>query len=296
MALPILAGLGGLAAAYSLYDQVTGTTAERNADLAYGQWKKQFDYASAYNTPANQRQRLIDGGYNPALAVGGNMTNTHSPNPQLGQAKHEAPNALPAIMAFQGIQNQKAQEALTRSQTDLNEQEFRYREDNNPTKGALLGSQLTGQNYRNEYQSIINANQQDVYDLQKQGMDLNNQQTRKFISQMDPKFRVEMSKAFAQLANIKEDTQLKEAQQTAIKSQNELRSSQTASTRAETITKAMEASARMKGTSYSDNPIMRSLIEIANGIKNRLKGSQQQKEQAQKEATLLEWILDPSTR
>lgn len=303
----MLGALAGLAGGLSLLDSVTGYSAKRQNELDWQQWKKQFDYAAEYNSPINQRQRMIDANFNPSLMLGGNLTNTYSPNPQMGKGTVTKPgealgSVIPQLAQFQGIQNAKAQEENIRSDTRLKEQEFRQNEETNPISRDFLESRLFGQQYRNEYQRIVNANQQDVFDLQKTGLDLKNKQTEKFISQMDRRFRIDISKGLAQIRNINKDTQLKETQRGGIESQNSLRKAQTsltqsqdAKTRMDIVISDMERRLRNQGTSYSDNPVMRTIQRKAAEFRDAIWNNKREKaEQLDKELRLIEWILDPT--
>jgi len=302
----MLGAIAGVAAGAQLLDSVTGYSARRQADLDYESWKKQFDYASEYNTPANQRQRMIDANFNPSLMLGGNMVNTYSPSPQMGKATVSKPgeaiaSTIPMLAQYQGISNAKAQEDNTRADTQLKEQLWRQNENTNPTRSDLLQSQLTGQQYKNEYQRIVNSNQQEVYELQKEGLDLKNEQTKKFISQMDTRYRTDIAKALEEIRNTAKDTQLKQAQIGAIDSQNTLREAQTSATKSQDVktridsaVNALEMSMRKEGTSYSDNAVMRMISRLADKFRTSVIENNTQKQvEADKQLQLIEYILNP---
>lgn len=302
----MLGAIAGVAAGAGLLDSITGYSARRQADLDYESWKKQFDYAANYNTPANQRQRMIDANFNPSLMLGGNMVNTYSPSPQMGKATVSKPgeaigSTIPMLAQYQGIANAKAQEENTRADTALKEQEWRQRDTTNLTNANLLDSRLIGQQYKNEYQRIVNANQQEVYDLQKEGIDLKNQQTVKFISQMDTRFRTDIAKALEDIRNTAKDTQLKQAQIGAIDSQNVLREAQTSATksqdvktRVDTAVQYLEMSMRQEGTSYTDSPVFRAITRLADKFRNAVLTNDTEKQvEADKQLQLIEHILRP---
>lgn len=305
----MLAALAGIGAGLNLLDSVTGYSAKRQNELDWKQWKRQFDYAAEYNSPINQRQRMVDANFNPSLMLGGNLTNTYSPNPQMGKGTISKPgeaigSIIPQLAQFQGIQNAKAQEENIRSDTRLKEQEFRQNEETNPISRDFLESRLFGQQYRNEYQRIVNANQQEVYDLQKTGLDLKNKQTEKFISQMDTRFRTDIAQDLAKILNIKKDTELKDMQIKGIKSQNVLREAQTsltqsqdAKTRMDTVINDMERRLRSEGTSYSDNPVMRTIQRKAAEFRDAFWNNETEKaDQKAKELKLINWVLDPTRK
>jgi hypothetical protein len=303
----MLGALAGIGAGLSALDSITGYSAKRQAELDWKQWKRQFDYAADYNTPLNQRQRMVDANFNPSLMLGGSLQNTYTPGPQMGKATVTKPgeaisSTIPLLAQYQGIANAKAQEENTRADTQLKEQEWRQNDITNPINSDFLQSRLQGQQYKNEYQRIVNANQQDVYDLSKEGLDLKNQQTKKFISQMDTRFRTDIAKDLAAIRNIKKDTQLKESQRTGITSQNILRKAQTSltqsqdtNTRLDSAIKALEMNMRKEGTSYSDNAVMRAITRVADKFRTAFNSSNTERQvEADKQMQLIEYILDPS--
>lgn len=62
------------------YDEKQRGLMKYQGDLNYGNWEKQFDRQNAYNSPAAQRARMEEAGYNLALAYGkGQMQNVSAP-------------------------------------------------------------------------------------------------------------------------------------------------------------------------------------------------------------------------
>lgn len=275
---------GALNVANSVMD-ITGFNARRDASLQNKYWKQQFDYAAQYNSPAMQRQRLLEGQYNPALAYG-NMTNTQTGSPA-GVGQHDygkGVRELPAsIMSMQQIQNLQAQQKNVEADTRLKDQEYQYLTLQNPNR-------LEGQEQKNTYQGLVNANYQSVVDLQKRGIFLKNAQTQQFISQMPVELKAKVDNINSQIAlrlkqgeminsniglnevkksNLRSQTILNEARTESEASKQGLMSAQKTATELKASLDDMERQMRQQGTTYSDDAVMRRLQMIADKLQTQ---------------------------
>lgn len=142
-----ITAVGSLFGASKSYGKARKLAADQNAyNLAL--WEKE----NAYNTPAAQKQRLIDAGLNPALMYeGGGVQNTAStPQPAVDDS-HAADyiaegsrqsSAAMANVAVQALQIEKMKKDLEQQQLDIDRQRF---ENEN-----FLPLQLEGMQYANE--------------------------------------------------------------------------------------------------------------------------------------------------
>lgn len=289
---------GGLNLANSVMD-VTGFNGRRNAALQHKYWKQQFDYAAAYNSPLQQRMRLIEGHYNPALAVQGGITNTMSGSPQ-GVAPTDYGKGLNSlngsVAMMQQMQNLKAQQENVEADTSLKRQEYEFNQLNNPNRVLKSGydANLTGEKIT--YQQFLNNNAQKLRQLQLEGIDLTNQKARIQIEQMPQEFKAKLANISSQitLRNKQEDMYdsnmfVNRAKESNLRSQTDLNKekinteqSQQAYLDSKTIGHNMqlaiddyERQLRAKGTSFNDNAVLRMLTQLADKLKSGVKLSKE---------------------
>lgn len=94
------------------------------ADYQYGKDVEMWNLQNEYNLPSNQRQRLEDAGYNPALLYGsGGMQNTASAMPKYSDVRHEAnvtPVQIPdTIGKYVDLEIKTAQADLLKKNAEL---------------------------------------------------------------------------------------------------------------------------------------------------------------------------------
>lgn len=217
-------------------------------DWASQQWRDEM----AYNTPKNQKQRLIDAGLNPALMYEtmpqnttqgvGAVPSTHEVEPLL--QSQDITNAMVAAAQMKNIQ---ANTDATNVQTKA--AEFQLERDmlNADYETEAKKFRNLGMGISNDIQKIERDNREGMLIAQKKGFDLKNEQTRKFIDQMDPRFKVEMSKMAQEISNLAATNQL---------------------TKVQTKLNEYEAKARSEGWSYSDNILFRQIIGALGGSAN----------------------------
>lgn len=111
----------------------TAQTIKGNKELAqyqYEQEQKQLEYMNEYNTPANQKQRLIDAGLNPALMYKGTPQNVQTQLPKYNRPEIEYKNqamqlpqglGIPAMSAYQDTRLKTQQESLVEQQVKSTE-------------------------------------------------------------------------------------------------------------------------------------------------------------------------------
>lgn len=144
----------GVPGAESTFNNISNQIANKDAqNLSFKQSKEMakyqsdlqkdlFDYVNAYNTPANQRQRLEEGGYNPALMYGNSMqgnSNTAMPS---------SPNS--AISRFQAYQHS----LLTQAQVENIQADTKKKE----SEAENIDQQTANDKIR---ESILNLDKQD---------------------------------------------------------------------------------------------------------------------------------------
>lgn len=107
----------------------TGATIKHQTALAkyaYGQEMEQLKYMNEYNTPANQKQRLIDANLNPALMYKGQPQNTQTMIPRYqapdvdysGRKPMQVPDVGSLYMQYQDFRIKDAQTNNLKAQND----------------------------------------------------------------------------------------------------------------------------------------------------------------------------------
>lgn len=238
--------------------------AEKNRSSANAQrdWEKyMWELQNEYNTPKNQKQRLIDAGLNPALMY---QTMPQNVSQSAGGGVQSAPAnfdiAGPVMQMIQAEQ-MKANTDNVRADTERKWWDLRKDQENQPiqTEGIKLDNQ--GKKTSNDIAEIERQNREESLRLKNEGLDLNNQQTKKFLSQMSERFRNEMQKMLADIRNVNSQTNVN-------KGTLAVQSSQVDLNKIKVVLDEYEAKARKEGWSYGDNVLFRQIVGALGGLTN----------------------------
>lgn len=235
-----------------------------------------WDRENRYNTPAAQKQRLIDAGLSPSLMYQTMPQNTSqgtgAPVINTDAAKIKGKGWEMMANAAQNIGAAVAQAENIRADTALKEQEYRFREQNNPDR--IIGTQkdnelksvsVTEKELSNAFRAIENAYGDDYFRLRNKGMNLNAEQLAKAITYMDTNQSLFVREKLATIQQLAASTKNLDAN--TAKAQIE-------ATRTQIMTELdkMELEYRAKGMSFHDSLLFRELkstfMNLFSGISN----------------------------
>ena len=245
----------GVGAIGSLLGGLMGKNEGRDAR----RWQEKMYYLDReYNTPLNQRKRMIEAGLNPSLMYETMPQNTTGSPPS---SPSFAPNYLgQGISDFgQGLQNainMAVQNDNIRAETALKIQELKQKEE--AFGGSMERQDLEnkGIELENNLKDIRNRYAEEFNKLSNQGLDLNNKTVAKKLSYMDRNQRLFVREQLAKIANIKADTDLK--------------SKMVIKTQVETAIQEFERKYREQGMSFGDNVIFREVKGTLHGLLDTL--------------------------
>lgn len=243
-------------------------SSERNRSQANAarDWQKyMWDLNNSYNTPNAQKQRMIDAGMNPALMYQTQPQNTASmPSGGAGGQSDMKINPQSAMVVAQ-LDNLKANTEATKADTERKWYDLERSKIDSPMKTTGLGYDNEGKNINNQINSIERAHREESLILKNAGLDLSNQQTKQFISQMSETFKNSMSKMLAEIQNIQSQTALN-------KGGIGLQNANIDATKMRTLLDKYESMARSEGWSYSDNVLFRQIVAALGAIGKEGKG------------------------
>lgn len=262
----------------NLGGSIYATERNRSASNAQRDWEERmWKMNNEYNTPANQKQRLIDAGLNPALMYETMPQNT-SQAPSGGSSwKAEAPrlDAQDFMLGAQ-LENMNAQTEATRMATERQRFDLERARIDAPLNTLGKEYDNTGKATQNDIQAIERQYREQSLILKSKGLDLSNQQTQKFIEQMSPRFKADMSKMYAEIEAIRQGIEtsktqanLNNHQSRLFRSAYDLNRSSEALNEIKTVVERYEANARRSGYSYSDSILFRQMADIIMGTANK---------------------------
>lgn len=234
----------------------------RSASNAQRDWEKyMWEKQNEYNTPKNQKQRLIDAGLNPALMY---QTMPQNVSQSAGSGATQAPTNIditgPMMQMIQAEQ-MKANTENVRADTERKWWDLQKDQTNQPiqTEGFKLDNQ--GKTTANSIAEIERQNREESLRLKNEGLDLGNQQIKKFLSQMSERFKNEMQKMLADIRNVNSQTAVNKGTLAVQNSQVDLN-------KIKTVLDQYEAKARKEGWSYGDNVLFRQIVGALGGLTN----------------------------
>lgn len=238
---------------------------EKAQQAAMDHWLIQQDF----NSPLNQRIRLERAGLSPSLMYQTMPQNVAESTPETikddawAKATPQMGNSV-ANMAnmYMDAKLREAQINSMNADTALKQQDFAYREQNNPTLLDTNKSKLGTQNLENAKREIDLKYQDSLLSNQLTSLQQNNEKIKFEISKLEPRYRREVKEQLARTNLMLENAKLSSTQQ-----------------QLNTVNSAVaswEALARSQGWSYSDNILFREVKSTLNSYINDMKSGKKQ--------------------
>lgn len=234
----IAAGISGIA---SLGSAIFGGGARKKADKrAFDNQVKMFNMTNEYNTPLNQRKRLVEGGFNPALMYGGGGISQTASTPRAPEVNPDntasnalmaLPQAVQAYFDYTMMDKQKElidaniasrNQSVATSQADLRLKEFQLDKLYPATHADLVQrtSNAFSSNQRAEtlfpgslqiQQDTIqkNALERDLLVERIEGEGLNNVRKEIENANLDARLKMQLQELTSRVANLAADAKIK---------------------------------------------------------------------------------------
>lgn len=266
---------GGMSAIASVFGGNASSKAARQANQEAREWQyEMWKMNNEYNTPANQKQRLIDAKLNPSLMY---QTMPQNVSQSFDQPAGDptAPAKIQADM-YQNVANQMqsgvnsyVQNEYIRAQTAKILQEVDFAKGMNPLQIGekqvdILGKEkdLIRKELENKFKEMENQYGNEYLLLRNKGMQLNTDQLAKAISYMDENQSLFVREKLGVIANLAEQTKLMTTEQAKNLAETE---------RIKILTEidSLEKQYREKGMSFNDFIVFR---EIKSSLMNLFKG------------------------
>lgn len=295
----ISAGISSLTSFFG-GNKASGDAKEANQQARQWQYEM-WDFNNKYNTPAMQKQRLIDANLSPSLMyqtapqnVSQSFDQPAGDNTSAANIQADMYNNIANNMQ-QGI-NQTVQNEYIRAQTAKILQEIDFNKGMNPLqigekKVDILGKEkdLIRKELENNFKQLENQYGNEYFMLRNKGMQLNADQLAKAISYMDRNQELFVQEKLNVIANLAESTKLMTTEQAKNLAETE---------RIKILTEldGLEKQYREKGMSFNDFIVFR---EIKSTFMNLFKGLSANKGKNNKENTIvqaaaraiLDWFL-----
>jgi len=256
---------GGVSALTSFFggNSAAGKAARENQrarQWQYEMWK----FNNEYNTPAMQKQRLIDAGLSPSL-----MYQTMPQNVSQSFDQPAGDPTVPARIQAEGINNAVnslqtganavVQNELIRAQTAAILQDIEQKKSTNPLQvvGMTLDNKQKDQNIiktelENELKRLENQYGNEYFLLRNKGMRLNTDQLSKAISYMDENQKLFVREKLQTIFNLAQQTK-------TLKSQEAKNLSDVERNKTLQALDELERQYRTKGMSFNDFIVFREL-------------------------------------